>query len=151
MDEEWLTLDQARGALLALRIILPSLEEIPEVESAYSFSVKRDPLTGLPNFVSMKPLSSETAHAESLHVSSASYDGVINDDTSLVELIENANIAEDDRELLGEVLSEAVFALADEQCGIIFDVKAFCDKIAALAAAHKSADNQDTLVSETKH
>lgn len=149
IDEEWLTLDQARGALLAFRIILPSLDEIPEAEAAYSFTISRDLETGFPNQISMKTLSIEAGETESLTFSASSYEGVISDRTALSELIETSGIPEGERELLDSLISEAVFTLADEQCEIVFDVRSFCKEIADLALQHKNAPADEESPAET--
>jgi len=144
IDEEWLTLEQARGALLALRILLPDLEEIPEVDCVYSFIVKRDPETGYPNHVTMQPLSSEIPVKETMSFNESAYEGVLSDNTSLAQLFEAANVPEDDCELLADVISEAILALAEEQCGVAIDIKAFAQKIAEFAADQKPAVVEST-------
>lgn len=137
IDDDWLTLDLARGALLALRISLPTIEEMPEVTCAYSFKITRDLSTGLPNFVSMKALSSETMLLDCLTRTETHYEGVVSDETALDDLFESVNIPEAERYALGDAISEAVFHLADEQCGIAFDVKKFRSDLIRLAARHR--------------
>ncbi len=151
LDEEWLSLDHARGALLALRISLPSLEEVPEVACAYSFTIDRDPISGLPSFVSMKALSPDTTLLDSLTRTATQYRGVVSDETALEELFESVSIPENERFPLGDAISEAAFHLADEQCGIAFDVSKFRGDLLKLAAkrrVHVVLDEQD---SELKH
>ncbi len=133
VDADWLTLDQARGALLALRILLPELEEIPEVECAYSFEIARDGKTGFPCHIEMKSLDPETAGKAKLVATQESYKGVLRDSTALVELFAEAGIPEDDRSLLADVLTEGILTLAEEQCGIILDVKSFVTTLAQAA------------------
>lgn len=136
MDESWLPLHEARGALLALQSLATDLDEIPDIDCAYHFVIARDPGTGYPNFVTMRPLNVESAPAESLTRTEASYEGVVNDNTALTELFAKAEIPAEEQELLADVISEAVFTLAEEQCAVVLDVKAFCVSLASMAAAH---------------
>lgn len=147
IDPEWLTLDQARGALLALRVLFPSLEEIPEIDASYSFKIDRDPETGYPSFLSMQALPADSEVEETLSFDQESFQGKIGPRTSLLSLIEAAGVPENERELLFEVISEGVYTLDEQQCGIIFDARSFCQKIAELAAAPESASSQI----ETQH
>lgn len=140
IDEEWMTLDQARGALLALRIVYPSIEEIPEIACTYSFSVKRDAETGKPAHVTMEIVRGETEVADSLSRSAESYEGVVSDETELEDLFDKSAIPEDERSALADAIHEAMFFLAEEQCGIVFDVKAFCSQLAEVAASPRTAD-----------
>ncbi len=142
IDSEWLTLDQARGVLLALRILLPELDEIPEVECAYSFEVKRDLETGYPNHIAMKSLTPGVEVKPSLSFDASSYKGVVQDSTSLVELFASAGVPEDERSLLLDVLSEGILTLSEEQCGIILDTKAFVASLAQVAAELKFSDDE---------
>ncbi len=151
LDDEWLTLDQARGVLLALRVILPTLEEIPELESAYSFSIERDPSTGYPKFLTMKPLEEGATASDTLTFTAESYEGQISGSGSLVEIIEAAGVPEKERELLFDVISEGIFTLDDQQCGIVLDVKAFTTKVSELAQGAKGSVAEDDSVSETQH
>jgi hypothetical protein len=137
LNEEWLPLNEARGAVLALQSLLEELDEIPEVDCAYHFVISRSETTGYPDFVTMRPLNGETAPAESLTRTDKAYEGVVNDNTALTELFAKAGVPEDEQELLADVISEAVGALAEEQCGVVFDVKAFCRTVAEMAAAHR--------------
>ncbi|MBC7659503.1 MAG: hypothetical protein H7249_07315 [Chitinophagaceae bacterium] len=137
IDEEWLTLDQARGALLALRISLPTLEEVPDVACAYSFKIARDSDTSLPQFVTMKALSPETLLLDSLTRTETHYEGVVSDETSLDDLFASVGVPEAERFALGDAISEGVFHLADEQCGIAFDVKKFRRDLHKQATKHK--------------
>lgn len=137
MDETWLSLNDARGALLALQSLMEELDEIPEVDCAYHFVISREPTTGYPDFVTMRPLNGETAPSESLTRTDKAYEGVVNDNTALTELFAKAEIPDDEHQLLADVISEAVFTLAEEQCGVVLDVKAFSRSIAAMAAAHR--------------
>lgn len=137
MNEQWLPLNEARGAVLALQSLLEELDEIPEVDCAYHFVISRAETTGYPDFVTMRPLNGETAPAESLTRTDKTYEGVVNDNTALTELFAKAEVPEDEQELLADVISEAVAALAEEQCGVVFDVKAFCRSLAEMAAAHR--------------
>jgi hypothetical protein len=139
MDESWLPLNEARGALLALQSLMDELDEIPEVDCAYHFVISRAEATGYPDFVTMRPLNGESAPAESLTRSDKAYEGVVNDNTALTELFAKAEIPEDEQELLADVISEAVAALAEEQCGVVLDVKAFCQSLSQMAAAHREA------------
>ncbi len=137
IDEDWLTLDQARGAILALKVLLPTLEEIPEIECGYSFSITRDATSGLPSFVSMTALSLETPVTETLTHSATAYEGVVTDSTTLVDLFEAAGVPKEEFEVLADVLSESIFALSDEQCGIVIDAKAFTEALAKVSADPK--------------
>lgn len=137
MNESWLPLHEARGALLALQSLMDELDEIPEVDCAYHFVISRAEATGYPDFVTMRPLNGETAPAESLTRTDKAYEGVVNDNTALTELFAKAEIPEDEQELLADVISEAVAALAEEQCGVVLDVNAFCRSLAQMAAAHR--------------
>jgi hypothetical protein len=137
MEESWLPLNEARGALLALQTLMDELDEIPEVDCAYHFVITRSPETGYPDFVTMRPLNGETAPAESLTRTDKAYEGVVNDNTALTELFAKAAIPEDEQELLADVISEAVAALAEEQCAVVLDVKNFCKALAGMAAAHR--------------
>ncbi len=137
MDESWLPLNEARGALLALQSLMDELDEIPEVDCAYHFVISRAEATGYPDFVTMRPLNGETAPSESLTRTDKVYEGVVNDNTALTELFAKAGIPEDEQELLADVISEAVAALAEQQCGVVLDVKAFCRSLAQMAAAHR--------------
>lgn len=151
LDDEWLTLNHARGALLALRISLPTIEDVPEIACAYSFSIARDPKSGLPSFVTMKALSGDTLLLDSLTRSATHYEGVVSDETALDDLFESVGIPQDERFPLGDAISEAVFHLADEQCGIAFDVKKFRGDLMKLAARHKVHVVLDDHDSEVKH
>ncbi|HET9240643.1 MAG TPA: hypothetical protein VFO10_25495 [Oligoflexus sp.] len=137
MNEQWLPLNEARGAVLALQSLLEELDEIPEVDCAYHFVISRAETTGYPDFVTMRPLNGESAPAESLTRTDKAYEGVVNDNTALTELFAKADVPEDEQELLADVISEAVAALAEEQCGVVFDVKAFCRSLTEMAAAHR--------------
>jgi hypothetical protein len=137
MNESWLPLHEARGALLALQSLMDELDEIPEVDCAYHFVISRAEATGYPDFVTMRPLNGETAPAESLTRTDKAYEGVVNDNTALTELFAKAEIPEDEQELLADVISEAVAALSEEQCGVVLDVNAFCRSLAQMAAAHR--------------
>lgn len=137
IDDEWLTLDLARGALLGLRISLPTFEEIPEVTCAYRFRIERDLKTGLPTYISAKSLDSRALLLDTLTRTSTHYEGIVSDETSLDLLFLTAGIPEAERYDLGEAISEAVFHLADEQCGIAFDAKKFRGEIMRLAARHR--------------
>ncbi len=150
IDESWLTLDQARGALLALKIVLPTLEEIPEVECAYSFTIGRDEQTGLPNSVKMEPVSVEAA-VESFTRSATAYEGVVKDSTILVNLFEANGVPQEEFEVLVDVMSEAIFALADEQCAIVLDVKAFVEALSAVKANPNRLELVDQDDSHTGH
>jgi len=151
IDEDWLSLDHARGALLALRISLPTLEEVPEVACAYSFSIDRDAKTGLPSFVSMKALSPETTLLDSLTRTDTHYTGVVSDETALEELFASVGIPENERYPLGDAISEAAFHLADEQCGIAFDVSKFRSDLMKLAAKHRVHVVTEDHDSDVKH
>jgi hypothetical protein len=142
LNEEWLPLNEARGAVLALQSLLEELDEIPEVDCAYHFVISRAETTGYPDFVTMRPLNGETAPAESLTRTDKAYEGVVNDNTALTELFAKAGVPEDEQELLADVISEAVAALAEEQCGVVLDVKAFCRTLAEMAAAHRGEGAQ---------
>lgn len=142
MDESWLPLNEARGALLALQSLMEELDEIPEVDCAYHFVISRAATTGYPEFVTMRPLNGATAPSESLTRTAKTYEGVVNDNTALTELFAQADIPEDEQQLLADVISEAVFALAEEQCGVVLDVKAFCRSLAQMAAAHRRENAQ---------
>ncbi|WP_141732491.1 hypothetical protein [Oligoflexus tunisiensis] len=137
MDETWLPLHEARGALLALQSLMDELDDIPEVDCAYHFVITRAPTTGYPDFVTMRPLNGETAPAESLTRTDKAYEGVVNDNTALTELFAKAAIPEDEQELLADVISEAVASLAEEQCAVVLDVKAFCRALSSMATAHR--------------
>ena len=137
MNEAWMPMNEARGAILALQSLLEELDEIPEVDCAYHFVISRAETTGYPDFVTMRPLNAETAPAESLTRTDKSYEGVVNDNTALTELFAKAQIPDDEQELLADVISEAVAALAEEQCGVVLDVKAFCRSLNEMAAAHR--------------
>lgn len=137
MNESWMTLHQARGAVLALQSLMEELDEIPQVDCAYHFVISRAETTGYPEFVTMRPLNGETAPAESLTRTDKAYEGVVNDNTALTELFAKAEIPEDEQELLADVISEAVAALGEEQCGVVLDVKAFCRSLEQMAAAHR--------------
>jgi hypothetical protein len=139
MDESWLPLNEARGALLALQSLMDELDEIPEVDCAYHFVISRAEASGYPDFVTMRPLNEESAPAESLTRTDKAYEGVVNDNTALTELFAKAEIPEDEQELLADVISEAVAALAEQQCGVVLDVKAFCRSLSQMAAAHREA------------
>jgi hypothetical protein len=151
LDEEWLSLNHARGALLALRISLPSIEEVPDITCAYSFNIKRDPSTGLPSFVTMKALSADTILLDSLTRTSDHYEGVVSDETALDDLFDSVGIPEEERYALGDAISEAVFHLADEQCGIAFDIKKFRGDLLKLAAKHRVHVVLEDHDSEVKH
>jgi hypothetical protein len=142
LNEEWLPLNEARGAVLALQSLLEELDEIPEVDCAYHFVISRAETTGYPDFVTMRPLNGETAPAESLTRTDKAYEGVVNDNTALTELFAKAGVPDDEQELLADVISEAVAALAEEQCGVVLDVKAFCRTLAEMAAAHRGEGAQ---------
>lgn len=142
IDEEWMTLDQARGALLALRIVYPSIEEIPEVACTYSFTIKRDAETGRPAHVNMSILRSETEVADSLTRTADSYAGVITEDSALDELFDSAAVPEAERNALADAIVEGLLTLSEEQCGIVFDVKAFCRNIAEIAESLKTLDEE---------
>lgn len=135
IDPEWLTLDQARGAVLALRVLLPTFEEIPEVESAYSFKIERDPGTGYPSFMTMKPLAPDTVAQESLTFDEKAYEGQVAPSSSLLSMIEEAGVPADERELLFEVISEGIYTLDEQQCGIVIDFAHFCQRISEMAQA----------------
>lgn len=137
LDDAWLNLELARGALLGLRICLPAFEDIPEVMCAYKFKIDRDPKNGLPVFVSAEALPAGASMTESLTRSENLYEGVVSDDTSIEEYFDKMKVPEAERYDLGEAISEAVFALADEQCGIAFDAKKFRSGILRLAAKHR--------------
>jgi hypothetical protein len=151
IDEEWLSLNHARAALLALRISLPTIEDVPEIACAYSFKITRDAETGLPNFVTMKALSGDTLLLDSLTRTETHYEGVVSDETGLDELFDSVNIPENERFALADAISEAVFHLADEQCGIAFDVKKFRGELMKLAARHKVHVVLEDHDSEVKH
>lgn len=137
IDDEWLTLDLARAALLGLRVSLPAFEEIPDVTCAYKFRIDRDPKTGQANFVTARALNGGTLLLDTLSRTPTHYEGVVSDETALDELFISSGIPEAERFALGEALSEAVFHLADEQCGIAFDVMKFRGEIMRLAARHR--------------
>lgn len=150
IDDSWLSLDQARGALLALKVLLPILEDMPEIESAYSFTIARDPSSGLPSSISMKSVNEESAEV-SLVRTEASYEGVVKDSTILVDLFETAGIPADEKEYLLEILSEAIFDLAEEQCGIVVDVHAFTKALAELTSDPQRLDAAVEAPSEPAH
>ncbi|MDQ3234106.1 MAG: hypothetical protein M3Q07_20045 [Pseudobdellovibrionaceae bacterium] len=137
MDDSWLPLHEARGALLAVQTLLEELDEIPEVDCAYHFVITRAPSTGYPDFVTMRPLNGETAPTESLTRTDKAYEGVVNDNTALTELFAKAGIPEDEQQVLADVISEAVFTLAEEQCAVVLDIPSFCRSVQKMAAAHR--------------
>lgn len=147
IDNEWLTLDLARSALLGLRVSLPSLEEIPEVTCAYKFRIDRDPKTGMPIFVTARAMSGTALLLDTLSRTSSYYEGVVSDETALDELFIASGVPENERFALGEAISDAVFHLADEQCGIAFDVMKFRGDIMRLAARHR----MHVVPKETNH
>lgn len=151
LDEEWLSLNHARGALLALRISLPTIEDVPEIACAYSFNIARDAKTGLPSLVTMQALSGDTVLPDSLTRSDSHYDGIVSDESSLDDLFDSVGIPENERYALGDAISEAVFHLADEQCAITFDVKKFRGDLMKLAAKHKVHVVLEDHDSDVKH
>ncbi len=136
MDESWMTLDMARGALFGLRMSLPTFEEIPFVPCSYRFRVDRDPRNGMPMNITANALPMGSV-SNRLERNDLFYEGVVSDDTDLDELFAAMKIPEAERFDLGEAISEGVFHLADQQCAIAFDVKKFRGDILRYAARNR--------------
>ncbi|RYZ90579.1 MAG: hypothetical protein EOP04_03540 [Proteobacteria bacterium] len=123
--EEWLPLDCARAALLALIDSIPMIDEIEELTSVFSFKITRSPKTGLPTKVRVETISVNSSEHERISRSNQYYEGILSDETCLEEFCEEAKIPEREYLHVSAALSNAIFILSESKCSISFDVAKF--------------------------
>ncbi|MES2745748.1 MAG: hypothetical protein V4655_09990 [Bdellovibrionota bacterium] len=147
IDDEWMNLSIARGALLGVRVALPAFTGITDITSVYKIRIDRDLKTGKPTNIRVEALDHNIPHLDYIKSEPTHYEGIFSDETKFEEYLTVASIPLDEHPVLREILTDVSFRLGDERCGIVLDIRKFRGEILRLAARHR----MHVVPNETSH